>query len=203
MPPKQPQPPYAKDERVLCFHHEMLYEAKILDIQQGEGGEGWQFKIHYKGWKNTWDDWVPQDRVRKFSDENKELASQLQSQMKMLHQKNAKPFKKGPRANGSDFSSARGSEERNAGAAATSGRGPRRARDFDLEHVSISVPPFLIVCDLYAPSSCPIVHTLDPLLNNGAVLLSGALCPIVSGNLIVLDSTPRKGSSRTITTLEL
>ncbi|KAJ9138650.1 Mortality factor 4-like protein 1 [Pleurostoma richardsiae] len=134
MPPKQPQPPYAKDERVLCFHHEMLYEAKILDIQQGEGGEGWQFKIHYKGWKNTWDDWVPQDRVRKFSDENKELASQLQSQMKMLHQKNAKPFKKGPRANGSDFSSARGSEERNAGAAATSGRGPRRARDFDLEH---------------------------------------------------------------------
>lgn len=133
MAPKgQAQPPFSKDERVLCFHHEMLYEAKILDIQQGEAGEGWQYKIHYKGWKNTWDDWVPQDRVRKFTDENKELASQLHAQMKVHMQKGSKPVKKGPKANGSDFSSARGSEER-TGATTTTGRGPRRQRDFDLE----------------------------------------------------------------------
>jgi len=122
---------------------EMLYEAKILDVQPGENGEGWQYKIHYKGWKSSWDDWVPQDRVRKFTDENKDLASQLLAQFKMLQSgKTAKqPTKKvggGRGAGGSDMSSARGSEERTAagGAVTQSGRGPRRARDFDLEHVS-------------------------------------------------------------------
>jgi mortality factor 4-like protein 1 len=45
--------PYVKDERVLCFHHEMLYEAKILDVRPTEEGQSWQYKIHYKGWKNT------------------------------------------------------------------------------------------------------------------------------------------------------
>lgn len=47
--------PYAKEERVLCFHHEMLYEAKILDVRMTDekDSHSWQFKIHYKGWKNT------------------------------------------------------------------------------------------------------------------------------------------------------
>lgn len=85
-----------------------------------------------------WDDWVPQDRVRKFTDENKELAAQLHTQMKILQQKTprAATNKKGARTNGSDFSSARGSEERHASVAAQSGRGPRRNRDYDLEPVS-------------------------------------------------------------------
>lgn len=160
MAPKgQAQPPFSKDERVLCFHHEMLYEAKILDIQQGEAGEGWQYKIHYKGWKNTWDDWVPQDRVRKFTDENKELASQLHAQMKVHMQKGSKPVKKGPKANGSDFSSARGSEER-TGATTTTGRGPRRQRDFDLEQVSVGTPPNpfpIVFVNTYCAGVQPIV----------------------------------------------
>jgi hypothetical protein len=48
-------PPFSKDERVLCFHHEMLYEAKVLDSRQQDekDNHSWQFKIHYKGWKNT------------------------------------------------------------------------------------------------------------------------------------------------------
>jgi mortality factor 4-like protein 1 len=140
MAPKQqpPQAPFSKDERVLCFHMDMLYEAKILDVQPGDGGEGWQYKIHYKGWKSSWDDWVPQDRVRKFTDENKELAAQLRAQsnnLKAAKQPAKKPTGRG--AGGSDMSSARGSEERTAAGATTqSSRGPRRVRDFDLEHVS-------------------------------------------------------------------
>ncbi|GKT44398.1 chromatin modification-related protein eaf3 [Colletotrichum spaethianum] len=130
-PARQPAQPFTKDEKVLCFHGEMLYEAKILDIQPADSGEGFQYRIHYKGWKNTWDDWVSIDRIRKFTEENKELASTLHAQMKDLRQKSsAKAPKKGLRINGTD--STRGSEERTAGAAA-SGRGPRRARDFDLE----------------------------------------------------------------------
>jgi mortality factor 4-like protein 1 len=51
-------PAYSKDEKVLCFHHEMLYEAKILDVRPLAGGSGdrkgaWEYRIHYKGWKNT------------------------------------------------------------------------------------------------------------------------------------------------------
>ncbi|KAL2185498.1 MRG-domain-containing protein [Thermothelomyces heterothallicus CBS 203.75] len=136
---QQQQPPFQKDERVLCFHMDMLYEAKILDIMPAENGEGWQYKIHYKGWKSSWDDWVPQDRVRKFTEENKDLAAQLLAQYKSLQsgKSTKQSAKKGGAAaraaNGSDMGSARGSEERTAGAATTSGRGPRRARDYDLE----------------------------------------------------------------------
>ncbi|RDL39255.1 uncharacterized protein BP5553_03595 [Venustampulla echinocandica] len=81
-----------------------------------------------------WDDWVPGDRVRKFTDENKELAAQLHNQMKALQRAPKSVSKK--RANGSDFSSARGSEERHTSVAAQGGRGgARRNRDYDLEHV--------------------------------------------------------------------
>ncbi|EGO56704.1 hypothetical protein NEUTE1DRAFT_111156 [Neurospora tetrasperma FGSC 2508] len=134
-PSKTPQPPYSKDERVLCFHMEMLYEAKILDVQPTESGDGWSYKIHYKGWKSSWDDWVPQDRIRKLNDENKDLAQQLLAQYKQLQSgKAAKQPKKGGRPGGSDLSSARGSEERTAAGTTTqNNRNPRRARDFDLE----------------------------------------------------------------------
>lgn len=139
--------PFQKDEKVLCFHHEMLYEAKILDVKTADDGDGFLFKIHYKGWKNTWDDWVPVDRIRKFTTENKELAAQLHTQMKTLQQKGTtKQPKKTGRANGTD--SARGSEERGAAAPLGGHRGPRRARDYDLEQVSRPVffSSFLLSC---------------------------------------------------------
>jgi hypothetical protein len=246
MAPSKAAAPFTKDERVLCFHLDMLYEAKVLDARPGDEPSTWEYKIHYKGWKNTvsqshftslrrhdlpgpsfqslngqescypvtsilekksavclpafcpfvfrlsvcnawqqqqtsisflscqpfetmdshlhisknlpnhmtqqWDDWVPQDRVRKFTDENKELAAQLQNQMKVLQQKAPKSGKKKGGANGSDFSSARGSEERTTSAAAQSGRGgQRRARDYENENVSISFP--------YCPSICVIWET--------------------------------------------
>jgi len=132
--------PYSKDERVLCFHMDMLYEAKILDVRPTDEDNSWQYKIHYKGWKNTWDDWVPQDRVRKLTPENKELAAQLHNQMRKTLQEQKAPKgtgkgNKGGRTNGSDFGSGRGSEERGASAAVQGGRGGRRGpRDYDLEH---------------------------------------------------------------------
>lgn len=142
-PTKASAPPYSKDEKVLCFHHEMLYEAKILEVQQVD--DAYQYKIHYKGWKNTWDDWVPQDRIRKFNEENRELAHQLTQQARASLQKSSKPAKKVALKGGSDFSSARGSEERTGGSAALSGRGPaRRARDYEMENVSICLLPLLI-----------------------------------------------------------
>lgn len=49
-------PAYAKDERVLCFHHELLYEAKVLDYKHTEPNDKKTpllYRVHYKGWKNT------------------------------------------------------------------------------------------------------------------------------------------------------
>lgn len=56
-PSKANAPEYSKDEKVLCFHLELLYEAKVLDVKQkdpNDKGEGYLYKIHYKGWKNTY-----------------------------------------------------------------------------------------------------------------------------------------------------
>jgi hypothetical protein len=101
-------------------------------------------------WNNSWDDWVPQDRVRKFTPENKELAAQLHNQMKLLQQKAPKSVGKGPGKrgqNGSDFSSRNDSEELGGSVAAAPGRGgPRRNRDYDLEHVSNSL--FFTFCSM-------------------------------------------------------
>lgn len=50
-------PAYAKDERVLCFHHELLYEAKVLESKLSDSADKkspLQYLIHYKGWKNTY-----------------------------------------------------------------------------------------------------------------------------------------------------
>lgn len=50
------EPTYRKDEKVFCFHHELLYEAKVTDVKPNEDDDaksGFQYKIHYKGWKNT------------------------------------------------------------------------------------------------------------------------------------------------------
>jgi hypothetical protein len=48
---------YRKDEKVFCFHHELLYEAKVTDVKPIDGDDkksGFQYKVHYKGWKNTY-----------------------------------------------------------------------------------------------------------------------------------------------------
>ncbi|KAI8956871.1 chromo domain-like protein [Daldinia sp. FL1419] len=135
-PPRQNQtPPYAKDERVLCFHGDLMYEAKIMEVsvKSGQKPEDAQYRIHYKGWKASWDDWVSQDRIRKFTEDNKQLASQLEAQARM-RSSGPKGGKKGVKANGSEMSSARGSEERAAGSSSFGGRGPRRGRDYELEN---------------------------------------------------------------------
>ncbi|PHH70431.1 hypothetical protein CDD80_6017 [Ophiocordyceps camponoti-rufipedis] len=144
----QQAPPFSKDEKVLCFHMDMLYEAKIMDVQPGnKPGDGHRFKVHYKGWKNTWDDWVLADRIRPFDDEHKELAAQLHAQLKHSMQKNAKQPRKNPRNGGE---SARGSEER--GSAAAQGPRGRRGKDWELEQVGGFVSSHLLLSSSSGPA---------------------------------------------------
>ena len=53
--PSTKQPTYDVQERVLCFHGPMLYEAKVLEIRKPDDKKDLpEYKVHYKGWKNTY-----------------------------------------------------------------------------------------------------------------------------------------------------
>lgn len=90
---------------------------------------------------NRWDDWVPQDRLRKLTDENRELAQNLKRELDATRRpppKSASTSKR--RAQGSDIGSGRGSEERHSSLPA-GGRGTKRNRDYEIEKVgSFSSP---------------------------------------------------------------
>lgn len=50
------KPMYQKDEKALCFHGELLYEAKVLEIRRQDAKDKtspYEYRVHYKGWKNT------------------------------------------------------------------------------------------------------------------------------------------------------
>ncbi|KAL8644422.1 MAG: hypothetical protein Q9210_007262 [Variospora velana] len=127
-----PKQQFDKDEKVLCFHGELLYEAKILEVDQDSSTAPFRYRIHYKGWKNTWDDWVENDRLRKLNDENREIAQALKRQYMESVQKPAKPTTSKRKGLPSDFGSTRGSEERYASAPVTA-RGQKRGRNADLD----------------------------------------------------------------------
>lgn len=42
---------FSKDERVLCFHLDLIYEAKVLDVRREVDRP--EYYVHYKGWKKT------------------------------------------------------------------------------------------------------------------------------------------------------
>ncbi|KAJ5823155.1 Chromo domain/shadow [Penicillium robsamsonii] len=123
---------YSKDEKVLCFHHEILYDAKILDVRHKDPTDKkspFEYQVHYKGWKNTWDDWVLEDRLRKHTEDNRELANNLRREAEASFRlKNTKVTAK--KRAGSDRDSVRDSEERGA---SVPGRGTKRARDSEIE----------------------------------------------------------------------
>ena len=59
MPPAaaDSKPMYLKDEKALCFHGELLYEAKVLDVKRQDPKDKYspfEYRVHYKGWKNTY-----------------------------------------------------------------------------------------------------------------------------------------------------
>jgi mortality factor 4-like protein 1 len=47
---------FQKDEKALCYHMDLLYEAKVLDVRHQEPDDKkspFEYKVHYKNWKNT------------------------------------------------------------------------------------------------------------------------------------------------------
>ena len=90
--------------RCLAFHGPLLYEAKIVKVYNpttrtekykasaSEGSGDIEVKatdipdelakqpayyVHYKGWKSTWDEWVGEDRVLMWNEENIKTQKEL------------------------------------------------------------------------------------------------------------------------------
>jgi hypothetical protein len=83
-----------------------------------------------------WDDWVPQDRLRKLTDENKELARNLREEAQSFQRSKDKAQKAPPftgKKRGVD--SVRESEERQSSVAAPNQPRGKRARDVETEKV--------------------------------------------------------------------
>ncbi|EJT51710.1 hypothetical protein A1Q1_07122 [Trichosporon asahii var. asahii CBS 2479] len=65
---------FTTDEYVLAYHGPLLYEARILLAENWNesntllGTTGPHYFIHYKGWKQTWDEWVPEMRLLKLNE---------------------------------------------------------------------------------------------------------------------------------------
>ena len=81
---------------------------------------------------------MPQDRLRKLNEENKQLAQNLKSEMdEQSSRAAAKSSSKKKKTAGSDFSSARGSEDRQS--LPPTGRGQKRGRDNEIERVGENI----------------------------------------------------------------
>ncbi|ORX39254.1 MRG-domain-containing protein [Kockovaella imperatae] len=77
---------FTTDEYVLAYHGPLLYEARILLAENWTesntllGTTGPHYFIHYKGWKQTWDEWVPEQRLLKLNEEGFAKRRQLLEQ---------------------------------------------------------------------------------------------------------------------------
>ena len=76
-----------------------------------------------------------QDRLRKATDDNRELAANLRREAEVAQRALQKPSKRRT-TGGSDFNSLRDSEERQS---SVPGRGTKRARDAEIEKVGLHV----------------------------------------------------------------
>ncbi|KAF5350880.1 hypothetical protein D9758_010482 [Tetrapyrgos nigripes] len=131
------QPTYNLNERCLCYHGPLIYEAKILKIQDfpepvaTTGVAGTHFFVHYKGWKQTWDEWVPPTRLLKLDETNIAKQKSLNEQAKAANAASSN------KAHGkSSATSARDRESisavgTRAGARKDGARGVKRAREDD------------------------------------------------------------------------
>ncbi|PPQ71165.1 hypothetical protein CVT26_011026 [Gymnopilus dilepis] len=127
---------YNNQERVLCYHGPLIYEAKVLKTKNFDesststGGVGIHYLVHYKGWKQTWDEWVPASRLLKYTEANLALQKSLQQQSQAAQatqtgSASSKTHNKAAAGANKDSISTR------AGARKDGTRGTKRAREED------------------------------------------------------------------------
>jgi len=81
-------PKYKVEEKVLCYHGPLLYEAKCTKTKK-DGGI-YQYYIHYQGWNKNWDEWVTESRMLKQNGDNFEKQKRLLASHMALSKANKK-----------------------------------------------------------------------------------------------------------------
>ncbi|XP_014498559.1 protein MRG2 [Vigna radiata var. radiata] len=125
--------PYAEGEKLLVNHSNHLYIAKVRKVEYNNA-EGWQFLVHYDGWKKSWDEWVGMDRLMKPTEENMRKKRALDEKHGIG--KNPK-VPRGPLAKSKSTNVSRGRKRRNEPVIK-----PKIALDPD-KLVTIQIPPTL------------------------------------------------------------
>lgn len=77
------QTDFALDDVVLAFHGSLLYEAKVLEVDREEGQRATAYTVHFQGWKKSWDEKVPAERVFEHNNNNLRIAHKLLHGAKM------------------------------------------------------------------------------------------------------------------------
>ena len=82
--PQEPQEPpantptvYKEGETVLAYFANLLYEAEILQVKFASPGVVEKYKVHFQGWKSSWDSDIEPHQVIDHTDENLRLAHTL------------------------------------------------------------------------------------------------------------------------------
>ncbi|CAO1636171.1 unnamed protein product [Sympodiomycopsis kandeliae] len=135
---------FQANEKVLCYHGPLIYQAKILKAEiwtgqdPSEGGfTGPHYFVHYQGWKATWDEWVPESRVLKLNDENIARQKALVAAAKSKGKEPAMDSKNGSGGNNASTSSGP-SRSRDSGRNRSDDHNKRSTRDSSNAHPSTS-----------------------------------------------------------------
>ncbi|RDX42533.1 MRG-domain-containing protein [Lentinus brumalis] len=124
---------FTVNERVLCYHGPLIYEAKVVKAEVWDerttqtGVVGPHYYVHYKGWKQTWDEWVDSNRLLKFNETNIALQKALQSQSQAAQAAQASSSKAAKAQQAKDAAGgSRGGARKDGGS-----RGTKRGREED------------------------------------------------------------------------
>jgi len=119
---------FSVGERVLCYHGPLVYESKILKGEVWDEANtkletvGPHYLVHYKGWKQTWDEWVPTARLLKYNEANLSLQKDLSRAQAAATSTSASASKTTNATRGAQAGGGRRKE---------GGRGTKRGRDDD------------------------------------------------------------------------
>eukprot|EP00271_Cylindrocystis_brebissonii_P014260 TRINITY_DN35561_c0_g1_i1.p1 TRINITY_DN35561_c0_g1~~TRINITY_DN35561_c0_g1_i1.p1 ORF type:complete len:349 (+),score=105.51 TRINITY_DN35561_c0_g1_i1:468-1514(+) len=87
-------PIYEDGEKVLAYHGQLIYQAKVIGVEKRE--EGWRYELHYQGWSKKWDEWVADERILKETPANLSKQEKLFKQAAADKKKNGGPSPGGP-----------------------------------------------------------------------------------------------------------
>jgi len=84
---------FTPDESVYAYHGPLLFKAEVLEKAERTSGVGAAatkvrlYKVHYSGWDEHWDEWVPESRLLKDTAQAEELQKQRVREFKRAHNK--------------------------------------------------------------------------------------------------------------------